>query len=341
MALEAATPSDGESSGVQEQPAAKPWSSRAWAAWAPHASPADIPPVAIAALADAVAARGQPPASMIAALRAELAEATSEGMVTEDMARDEEATISRLELEMCHGPPRDKCAKCRSQQRAARMVPCGHKVLCTSCLGSVQAHLDARAGMNAAKLARLICPICRGFEWEPGAQADDVFSIIDTDGSGTIEPAELLVYLVVAGQEPEAVADLFVQLDSDRDGRISAEEWRSGYDLFEALAAHAPACALRNGAPPSCRSMPCTSGSDEQGSGGEAGEAVVGLDLAGGTLADGRPCEEGALASSDCIVSATADLLPEEIRLPLSLTVGHSSVQLPMELSLSVPTTPR
>ena len=90
--------------------------------------------------------------------------------------------------------------------------------------------------MRAAKLARLMCPVCRGFELEPGASADDTFAIIDTSHSGCIEPKDLLLHLLVAGQEPDAVAELFRDLDLDEDGVVSQEEWRAGYMRFLNLA---------------------------------------------------------------------------------------------------------
>ena len=158
--------------------------------------------MAVAALADALAANGVPPSVMISELRSELIENAPPD-------RDvQEAALTRLELELCHGPPRDKCVKCRQAPRTAQMVHCGHEVLCASCLSAVQAHVGDRPGMSQRKLCRLLCPFCRGLETEEGPTADRLFSIIDTNQSGTIEPAELLIHLLVAGQEPETVADL-------------------------------------------------------------------------------------------------------------------------------------
>lgn len=116
------------------------------------------------------------------------------------------------------------------------MVHCGHEVLCASCLSAVQAHVGDRPGMSQRKLCRLLCPFCRGLETEEGPTADRLFSIIDTNQSGTIEPAELLIHLLVAGQEPETVADLFLGLDTNSDGLVSPEEWRAGYEAFVGLA---------------------------------------------------------------------------------------------------------
>ena len=64
------------------------------------------------------------------------------------------------------------------------------------------------------------------------AAADAIFAKIDTNGSGTIEPQELLLHLLEAGQEPETVAELFRSLDLNSDGLLTPTEWRAGYATF-------------------------------------------------------------------------------------------------------------
>lgn len=227
---------------------AMPWSFEQWAEWSPGMQPTELPPLAVAAMADVVAAKGHPPSVIISELRAELAEKLAAGERVDATA--EEAAISRLELELCHGPPRGVCVKCREAERCAAMVACGHSVLCIPCRAAVQAHIESCAGMNPLKLSRLMCPVCRGFEVDVTPDADRLFAIIDRNASQTIEPAELLIHLLVAGQEPETVAELFLNMDTDGDGRISIDEWRDGFEAFLEVAKDGPALALRKARPP-------------------------------------------------------------------------------------------
>ncbi len=321
--------------------AALPWGSSEWQAWSPfsESTPASMPPVAIAALADAVAARGQPPSCVISALRSELAENLTKGTLPATAEEAEEAAISRLELEMCHGPPRDKCAKCRSAPRQAQMVHCGHPVLCSPCASAVQAHVDGRHGMSANKLCRLLCPYCRGFERVEGAHADAIFAIVDTNQSGTIEPAELLVHLLVAGQEPETIADLFLHLDRDGDGVISPDEWRAGYERFVALSSHGPAHALQaaraQARPPLGCDLDLDDAADTDTMDTGLMEAAEKAHGGGGSSIEAAPREAAVLASS------TACAITSETPLAWQLSLQHGSRQLPMELILSVPVTPR
>ena len=320
-----------------------PWSSVEHADWAPFASPTEMPPVAVAALADAVAARGQPPSTVISALRAELAEHLADGSVPKEAERSEEAAISRLELEMCHGPPRNVCAKCRSAPREVAMVSCGHPVLCRACQAKVKSHIESRAGMNAAKLCRLMCPICRGFERAVQSDADALFAIIDTDGSGLLEPAELLMYLLVAGQEPEPIADLFYHLDTNRDGLISPEEWRNGYERFVALALEGPARALQTGAPPKTdQSLTVTrdggqlTEEQQQGLQEEEGEAQKWSNREAESTATSASPEPTPLHAEDPQPEETAEATTT-MGMSWSLSIGSQK----MELTLSVPATPR
>ena len=307
-----------------------------------------MPPLAVAALADAVAARGQQPSAVINSLRIELAEKIANGTTPLCDEASEEAAISRLELEMCHGPPRDKCAKCRRAPRDARMEPCGHLVLFSPCLGSVQAHLEHRSGMLATKLSRLLCPVCRGFEAAESTDAESLFSILDTNANGSIEPAELLVHLLVAGQEPETVAELFLQMDVNGDGLISPTEWRDGYERFVALASEAPARALQASAPPKhrlLRRMSEDDGSDEgdnetdDGRDDEAGGARLPEDVHELSSEADRPVvATPPLVGYRQQCAADADDMQQ---LDWDLSVKAGLVQVPLRLNLSMPATPR
>lgn len=193
-----------------------------------------MPPVAAAALADAIAATGNSPALMIADLKAELSDAVERGEI-ENPAAEQEA-IRKLEKEVCGGAvPLGKCAKCRVAPRDAHMIGCMHLTLCKQCESTVSAHVRGNSE-RAFKLARLMCPICRGFEVETSASADSVFELIDLNKSGTIESGELLLHLLVAGQEPETISELFAEMDTNQDGVISIDEWRAGFTQFMQLA---------------------------------------------------------------------------------------------------------
>lgn len=234
---------DEESAQDEERPAAPraedslAWSNNIWRLWNPAGtSTTDLPPVAVAALADAIAAAGQSPTIVVADLRAELADAVANDSLAKGRMAREVAAIDRLEAELCGGAvPADKCAKCRVRPRTARMVSCLHLTLCDACEKSVSLHINGHEE-RAKHLSRLMCPVCRGFEIEDGASADSIFAIVDRDGNGVIESSELLHHLLVAGQEVESIAELFRVLDTDADGVISREEWNAGFDRFLHLA---------------------------------------------------------------------------------------------------------
>eukprot|EP00322_Chrysochromulina_rotalis_P020688 CAMPEP_0115854856 /NCGR_PEP_ID=MMETSP0287-20121206/14242_1 /TAXON_ID=412157 /ORGANISM="Chrysochromulina rotalis, Strain UIO044" /LENGTH=178 /DNA_ID=CAMNT_0003308991 /DNA_START=19 /DNA_END=555 /DNA_ORIENTATION=+ len=59
--------------------------------------------------------------------------------------------------------------------------------------------------------------------------ADCVFDQIDTDKSGTIEPSELMHYLLARGELPSNVHTLLQRLDANNDGCIDRNEWRKGW----------------------------------------------------------------------------------------------------------------
>lgn len=217
------------------------WSSNIWQLWNPTGTATtDLPPVAVAALADSIAAAGQSPSFVVADLRAELADNVAGGLTPRDVAVREEAAIGKLEKELCGGAvPADKCAKCRIQPRTARMVSCEHLTLCTPCASSIAKHVNGHDG-RSKHLCRLMCPICRGFEVEESASSDAIFDRIDRDGNGVIESSELLLHLLVAGQDAESISELFAALDADADGVISREEWSAGFERFLGVASSPP-----------------------------------------------------------------------------------------------------
>lgn len=215
----------------------EPWSMNDYNNWTPGTSPTDLPPVAVAALADAIAQTGNSPKLIVADLRLELQDLVANGKADEHAVERREADLVRLEAELVgQAMPAGKCCKCRVQPRAANMVHCGHQTLCVACEEQARAHCGQGSTTRAAKLARLMCPVCRGFELEPGASADDTFAIIDTNCSGSIEIKDLWLHLLVAGQESDAVTELFRDLDLDEDGVVSKDEWRAGYARFLSLA---------------------------------------------------------------------------------------------------------
>ena len=266
------------------------WSSNIWRLWNPEGTATmDLPPVAIAALADSLAAAGQPPSIIIADLRDELAEGIASGIIASNRAATEEAAIAKLEAELCGGAVAvDKCCKCRVRGRDACMVGCGHRTLCTACATSVTKHVNGH-GQRSRHLARLMCPVCRGFEHEDGASAASVFSMIDRDGNGVIDTSELLMHLLVSGQEPETITELFAGLDTDSDGVISKEEFDAGFQRFMGVAAS-----------PAAKKLPPLAEGEARSGGEEAVDAEAGA--AAATTSEIAPAEadpnRGAVSST-------------------------------------------
>eukprot|EP00966_Prymnesium_polylepis_P277111 6402451-Prymnesium_polylepis.1 len=151
-------------------------------------------------MADAIAKTGHCPALVVADLRSELEENVAAGEMSAEEARVEAAAIDRLEAELLRGPPLDKCVKCRAKPRMQPMAGCSHNVLCTPCGEAVNMHVRSDAS-KGAMLSRLLCPVCRGFEVEEGADADAVFGVLDRQRNGALYVPDLMLYLLVgAGQ---------------------------------------------------------------------------------------------------------------------------------------------
>lgn len=56
--------------------------------------------------------------------------------------------------------------------------------------------------------------------------ADLIFQLVDTDGSGTISLDELTTHLVAKGYAPNEVAELFRRMDTDQNQEICRDEFR-------------------------------------------------------------------------------------------------------------------
>lgn len=74
----------------------------------------------------------------------------------------------------------------------------------------------------------------------------ELFEAVDLDASGYIDEDELAAVVDV---NPEDLKEIFKQLDSDQDGRISIEEFMENYKHFQKLAADVD--TIRNGNEPS------------------------------------------------------------------------------------------
>lgn len=74
-----------------------------------------------------------------------------------------------------------------------------------------------------------------------GPELEDLFDLIDTDESGGIDPSELLVALVAAGQTPTmaTVHELVDDADENKDGQISKAEFVTLMKNHLALSDHA------------------------------------------------------------------------------------------------------
>jgi len=67
------------------------------------------------------------------------------------------------------------------------------------------------------------------------ADADVIFSIIDKDGNGFIEKAELTSHLKPSGYTEQVVNTIFAKMDMNKDGKISKQEFQGGMVLFAQL----------------------------------------------------------------------------------------------------------
>ena len=64
-------------------------------------------------------------------------------------------------------------------------------------------------------------------------RANSIFDDIDTDKSGEIDSLELMKHCLSLGQEPDTVSDLLKQLDTNKDGVISRQEFVDGFERYQ------------------------------------------------------------------------------------------------------------
>jgi hypothetical protein len=74
-----------------------------------------------------------------------------------------------------------------------------------------------------------------------GPELENLFDLIDTDESGGIDPSELLVALIAAGQTPTTacIRELMADADEDNDGQISKAEFVTLMKNYLASSDHA------------------------------------------------------------------------------------------------------
>ena len=65
--------------------------------------------------------------------------------------------------------------------------------------------------------------------------ADAVFAVIDVNGDGSIDRAELMAHLTKAGYAEAAVHMLFDKLDADKSESIERDELRAGFLKYTPL----------------------------------------------------------------------------------------------------------
>lgn len=108
------------------------------------------------------------------------------------------------------------------------------------CLGALAA-APRVAHVTAGAAPRLACvSMVEAVEEEADIidvvkDADAVFSVIDVNGDGSIDRAELLEHLTKAGYDEKAVNMLFDKLDTDQSESIDRNELREGFLKYTPL----------------------------------------------------------------------------------------------------------
>ena len=64
------------------------------------------------------------------------------------------------------------------------------------------------------------------------AKAEELFDVIDTDKSGTIDADELLKHFLKIGVDADEISHAFAAIDTNSDGMITRDEWRAGYARY-------------------------------------------------------------------------------------------------------------
>lgn len=60
--------------------------------------------------------------------------------------------------------------------------------------------------------------------------ADTIFKEADTNKNGMLDGEELVKYLICKGETPSSVQVLLSKLDANKDGKVSLQEWRAGWE---------------------------------------------------------------------------------------------------------------
>ena len=67
------------------------------------------------------------------------------------------------------------------------------------------------------------------------ADADMIFSVVDVDGSGSLDLEELTNHLSTAGYTSDVIQKLFSKMDTDKNGEISRQEFGKAFERIAAL----------------------------------------------------------------------------------------------------------
>ena len=70
---------------------------------------------------------------------------------------------------------------------------------------------------------------------EPAKEAKMMFKMMDLDGNGSLDPVEFASRLSDLGLGDLEIQQLFIQMDADNDGKISAEEFNAGFVKYKQL----------------------------------------------------------------------------------------------------------
>jgi len=114
--------------------------------------------------------------------------------------------------------------------------PIAHRAVHSIASATALPHLPpAHASPSFRARATIVCSTTTDEVSQVHADADAVFSVIDSDGNGAISKEELIAHLVNAGYKADAVAKIFEKLDLDKNGELSREELREGFIHYTPL----------------------------------------------------------------------------------------------------------
>jgi len=107
------------------------------------------------------------------------------------------------------------------------------KSVCSSSTSVITSGLSIRSN-NRNQMSSLLMASKRSME-SVHSDADVIFSIIDKDGNGFIEKAELTGHLKPSGYTEQVISTIFGKMDMNNDGKISKQEFQGGMVLFSQL----------------------------------------------------------------------------------------------------------